>query len=166
MGNPYNGFSAAERVKKLVEMHRQIASGALAAPHGPCRLCNDPGDAIEVNQFEYHDEDYSRDYSWAEPFAFVVCRLCHSRIHARFKHPIVWQSFLAHVRRGGYARELQDAAMKREVVAWRRLLGSDTRLPLLRQVRPYAAIPGTEWFSKLSSEPVQIADTGVRSNKE
>jgi hypothetical protein len=173
MGNPYNGFTAAERVKKLVDMHRQIASGLLMPPRGPCRLCNDPGcsasttldadqgncrqssdDATVANQFEYHDEDYNLEYRWVEPFAFVVCRLCHLRIHTRFKHPMAWRCFLAHVRRGGYARELRETQVKWEFVAWRRALGSDAELPLLRQVRPYVEISGSEWFSKLSREPV------------
>lgn len=154
MGNPYNGFSAAERAKKLVDMHRQISSGLLRVPRGPCRLCNDPGEAKDENQFEYHDEDYSWEYKWAEPYAFVVCKLCHLRIHTRFKHPEAWHCFLAHVRRGGYAREMREVSVKRELGEWRRALNTREQLPLLRPVRQYVGSPGNEWFSRLSVQAV------------
>ena len=121
MGNSYNGFTWAERMTKFKEMNRQLATRELAKPSGPCRLCGDPGGHGTDVDFKFHDEDYGKAYSWAEPAAYVVCRLCHIyRIHQRAVHPASWKIFLAHVLRGGYAREMREEGVKRELSRWRR----------------------------------------------
>src|ERR1700730_6069375 len=101
---------------KFREMERRLTSGELASPKGPCQLCGDPGGPASSVSFEYHDEDYSCPYSWAAPASYVLCRDCHIyRLHQRFAHPKSWTTFLAHVRRGCYAREMKEPAVKREL---------------------------------------------------
>lgn len=153
MSNSYNGFSWAERMAKYHEMERQIASGELPRPHGPCRLCNDPGGDGSNVVFEYHDEDYGREYSWREPATYVLCRDCHIyRVHQRFARPQAWLAFLAHVRRGGHAREMRDPDVKDEIAKLRAAIKNHKPCPGLRQLRPYPAVAGEEWFSKLNLE--------------
>lgn len=130
MTNHYNGYSWEERMAKFREMQRRIASGALRAPDGPCRLCLDPGGPNTGVTFEYHDEDYSREYDWSEPAAYVVCRTCHIyRIHQRFAHQQSWRVFLAHVARGGYAREMREREVRRELATYRRRLKAGCDCP-------------------------------------
>jgi hypothetical protein len=150
-GNFYNGYSWDERLSKYDDMLRRMASGALPAPRGPCRLCGDPGDGARSVRFEYHDEDYSLEYSWAEPAAYVLCHHCHvRRVHMRFAQPAAWHAYLAHVRRGGYARDLGDPAVRSEVAAFRDALRSGAVPHPLKRLRAYAPRPGTEWFASLS----------------
>jgi hypothetical protein len=151
VGSFYNGYSWPERMAKYEEMLRRFKTGELGKPQGPCRLCGDPGSPAGEVEFEYHDEDYSKAYSWAEPAAFVLCRHCHQRkVHMRFAQPIAWKAYLAHVRRGGYARDLQRPDVDSELDNYRRALKSDATTPTLKQLRPYAAIVGEEWFSSLT----------------
>src|SRR6185295_5191989 len=98
----------------LKEMHARIARGEQSAACGPCELCGD----AEV-PVEYHDEDYSLPYLWGPPALFSLCRHCHrDKLHKRFTRPMAWEAFLAHVRRGGYARDLRDPGTKAEVTAY------------------------------------------------
>ena len=153
MGNAYNGLTWPERMAKFKEMNRRLATGELAPPLGPCRLCNDPGGSGTDVTFEFHDESYSQDYSWAEPDAYAVCRDCHVyRIHQRGAHPESWQVFLAHVRRGGYAREMREAEVRSELSRCRKAILSG-EIGGLTALRPYAPTPGQEWFSRLSTSP-------------
>jgi hypothetical protein len=148
---------------KFKEMERRIANGELAAPSGPCRLCNDPGDAQSSVRFEYHDEDYSREYSWAEPAAYVLCRGCHIyRVHQRSAHPKSWQCFLAHVRRGGYAREMRESEVKVELAAFRAAVDRGHPVPQLAVRRAYPCVPGGEWFAGLSVEPRSEGNPALR----
>lgn len=147
----YNGYSWAERMRKYEEMGRRLVRGDLSPPSGPCRLCGDPGDDRGAVHFEYHDEDYGTEYTWSEPAAYVLCRHCHlQRVHMRFTQPIAWQAFLAHVRRGGYARDLQSAEIRVELEVYRRALHRGETPSALKPLRPYLPDPGKEWFAKLS----------------
>ena len=149
MGNSYNGFTWNERMAKFKEMNRRLKNGDLPHPHGPCRLCGDPGGESTGVSFEYHDEDYGQEYSWREPAAYMDCRSCHIyRIHQRSAHPESWAVFLKHVRRGGFAREMRDPAVKIELARNRAaiLLGNATHL---RELRPYRLDIGREWFAHL-----------------
>jgi hypothetical protein len=147
-GNPYNGYSWQQRLAKYKAMRERMASRSLERAHGPCRLCGDPG--VPGTEFVYHDEDYSEDYSWAEPAAFMLCTACHSRVHKRFTQPLAWRTFLAHVRRGGYARDLTRAEIRAEVAAYRRALNAGRTPSELLPLREYAGPVGREWFSNLS----------------
>jgi hypothetical protein len=163
MGNSYNGYSWAERMAKFREMERRLASGELAPPRGPCQLCGDLGGHKTSVTFEYHDEDYSQKYSWAVPAAYVVCRDCHIyRLHQRFAHPKSWLLFLAHVRRGGYAREMKEASVKRELAKYRQALDSGAPLPSLATKRPYRHIVGREWFARLSLGLASMSESSSR----
>jgi hypothetical protein len=147
---------------KFKEMERRIACNELAAPAGPCRLCGDSGEGGTV-KFEYHDEDYSRDYSWSEPAAYVLCRECHIyRLHQRFARPYAWMAFLAHVRRGGYARDLKEPTVKQEVARYRAALQRGGSLPELRILRAYPHILGEEWFAHLSVDPMRAVEQAPR----
>lgn len=150
MGNSYNGFSWACRMAKFKEMNRRLDARELSPPQGPCRLCGDPGGRHTDVQFEYHDEDYGLEYSWDEPSAYVVCRDCHIyRIHQRNAHPNSWELFLAHVRRGGYAREMREASVKSELSRSRKAILSG-EVADLKELRPYVNVIGQEWFAHLS----------------
>ena len=153
-GNPYNGFSWSERMAKYKEMQRRIASGVLASPTAPCQLCSQPASLDPAISFEYHDEDYSQEYSWTAPAVYILCRGCHIyRIHQRFTHPVSWAGFLAHVRRGGFASEMKEPAVSKELSAYNNALRVGASLPVLKSLRPYKQIAGMEWFANLSSDP-------------
>lgn len=130
----YNGYDWNERNAKLQELKRRIARGELQAASGPCQLCNDPDVAVE-----YHDEDYSKPYLWAPPALFALCRNCHrDKLHKRFSRPHAWNAFLAHVRRGGYARDLKAPSIKREVSAVEAALVAGMKPPALPVMHGYA----------------------------
>src|SRR5947209_7927823 len=148
MRNSYNGYTWNDRMAKYREMQRRLESRELAWPCGPCQLCNDPGGENTGVAFEYHDEDYSREYRWSPPAAYVLCRDCHVyRVHQRFRNPWSWFAFLAHVRRGGYAREMRDTRVKAEVANYRRALMDGGPTPSLSKLREYSKTTGAEWFA-------------------
>jgi hypothetical protein len=154
----YNGYSWKERYNgKYKEMQRLIASGELPPASGPCAICGDA--EVEV---EYHDEDYSLPYRWVEPATYALCQYCHVyKLHQRFARPIAWQAFLAHVRRGGYARDLKDPSIKKEVDKYRAAIKRGES-PVLRQLRPYARVIGEEWFANLRMDEASLKDPGAR----
>jgi hypothetical protein len=146
----YNGYSWAERNEKLQELKRRISRGEQRAADGLCDLCGDPTPEGGV---EYHDEDYSKPYRWEKPALLVLCRNCHrDKLHKRFADPIRWQVFLAHVRRGGYAREIKLPGIRTELTQYRRAIETGSSMEL-RQLRPYRAEAGSEWFAALSTDP-------------
>jgi hypothetical protein len=162
MGNCYNGYSWPERMAKFKEMERRLEARTLAKPSGPCRLCGDPGGSDTSVIFEYHDEDYSVEYRWTEPAAYVLCRDCHIyRLHQRFARPQAWLAFLAHVRRGGYARETKDSSVREELTRYRKAQKNGKTLPL-RELRPYQQTVGQEWFARLQMDAVVMTDRAAR----
>jgi hypothetical protein len=161
VGNAYNGYSWSERMAKFKEMRLRIDAGELASPVGPCRLCGDPGSAAV--EFEYHDKDYSFEYRWSEPAAYTLCRDCHlNRLHQRFSRSQAWLIFLEHVRRGGYAREMNEPLVKTELAGYRNAIRSGNPLPDLRVLRPYTHSRGNEWFAKLTLDRTTINDSRSR----
>jgi len=156
-GNPYNGYSWKERDEKFKEMQRRIAAGRLNVPTGPCAICWE-----KEGKFEYHDEDYSQPYSWSEPAAYQLCRQCHiHRLHQRFARPESWQAFIAHVRRGGTARDLTDPTIQKEFEAYLRAVRTGAHFEL-RQLRPYLGKPGGEWFALLRLDRESLTDPNAR----
>ncbi len=156
-GNPYNGYTWAERQKKFDVAKLGSKSGVPKEPEGPCSLCGDPD--VEV---EYHDEDYSLPYIWDVPAAYVVCHHCHvHKIHTRFIRPTAWQAFLAHVRRGGYARDLKDPAIKKEFDACNEAIKKGQTFELVA-LRPYTQTIGQEWFARLNLDPASLTDPKAR----
>lgn len=153
----YNGYDWNERNAKLKELKLRIARGEQSPATGPCDLCGDPQVPVE-----YHDEDYSRPYLWGPPALFVLCRNCHrDKLHKRFSKPEAWQAFLAHVRRGGYARDLKAPQIKAELVEYRAAVARG-EAATLSQLRPYRHVPGTEWFARLSLDPRAMTAAGDR----
>lgn len=155
----YNGYSWKERLAKLRVLNRRLARGEIAVAAPPCQLCGDP----EPKSVEYHDEDYSKEYLWESPALYILCRNCHrTQLHKRFARPNAWKAFVAHVLRGGYARDLAVSAVKREVHAYELALGS------LVMPEPLPDIPGRAkptsgaWFESLSIDPVQASPHGKR----
>lgn len=154
----YNGYNWEERYAKLKVLKQRLVDGEMAPATGPCQLCGDPDVPVE-----YHDEDYSKEYFWGPPALFVLCRNCHrDKLHKRFARPFSWAAFLAHVRRGGYARDLQDKRIKGEIDALARALATGANHGPLQRLRSYSAVEGEEWFATLSVDPVTISPEAPR----
>ena len=154
----YNGYCPKERDKNFDELKRQIASGELHPATGPCALCGDPDVHVE-----YHNEDCGMDpFIGVEPALFALCRNCHrDKLHKRFWRHSAWRAFIAHVRRGGYARDLKDKIIKKEVEAFR-VAVERGESPTLRELRPYTRIVGAEWFANLRMDPESLSDPSAR----
>lgn len=145
----YNGYNWDERYAKLRALKARVASGQLRPAVGPCQLCGDPDVPVE-----YHDEDYSEPYVWGPPALFALCRNCHrDKLHKRFLRPHGWRAFLEHVRRGGYARDLADPAINREVSRLAKAFAEGEPPMPLATLRPYVHTAGQEWFASLSCDP-------------
>lgn len=155
--NWYNGYSPEEREAKLGVANEKIARGELPEAAGPCMLCNDPDTPVE-----YHSEDYSTPYVWGPPGVYTLCKSCHRfRIHTRFRFPDVWDAYLAHVRRGGYASDLKDPEIAAEFKAYRLAIKRGEPAEL-KQLRPYAPTPGSEWFAHLRMDKESLTDPAAR----
>lgn len=163
----YNGYKPSERDKNYEELKRQLASGELSKPKSPCALCGDPGGKVEGHfdadvVFEYHNEDYSLPLKKTEPALFVLCHHCHvHKLHRRFESVSSWNTFLAHVRRGGYARDLKDLAVKRELQAYRSAAERGEAVEL-KPLGPYTRQVGGEWFAKLRLDEASLTDPAAR----
>jgi hypothetical protein len=144
----YNGFSGNQRAANGAALRKALLAGTVLAPVGPCSICRDP-DA----KLEYHSEDYSKPYSWAPPAAYPVCVPCHrNKLHKRFANPEMWEGFKAHVRRGGYARDLKTPEIASELAQYVSAIRTGDA-PVLNSLRPYPQVVGTEWWANLSTEP-------------
>lgn len=138
----YNGYSARERDVEVKELKRRVTRG------GPCALCGDPDVPVE-----YHDEDYGEPFICEPPTLLALCRNCHrNKLHKRISDNAAWKAFIAHVRRGGYARDLKDKAVKKEVDACKRLIEQGKSFSLT-PMRPYTREIGKEWFANLRLDP-------------
>jgi len=116
-------------------------------------LCCDPDVAVE-----YHDEDYAKPYIWTKPALLCLCRHCHRyKLHKRFKNVNSWNIFLAHIRRGGYARDLKDTEIKKELKEFKK--GTIKNLKLLRK---YNQNVGSEWFANLRMDIESLQDPSAR----
>lgn len=150
--NPYNGFSGKERLAKFEAMKRRIESEQLAPATGPCAICKDSDGSTP---FEFHDEDYSVPYVWAEPAMYSVCGHCHAKLHRRFEvkgHSwTLWPAYLAHVRRGGYGRDWKAPEVEQAIKRYRMALASGIEPPVLEALNEGVrddAVEG-EWFFNL-----------------
>jgi hypothetical protein len=156
----YNGFSPGQRDRNFAVLKQQIVEGFVRAAAGPCRLCGDPigsPDRRTGVTFEYHTEDYTLPLLLGEPNLVILCIHCHrAKLHKRFSDPSGWLAFLAHIRRGGYARDLKISSVAREVKGVKTALmarrGAD--LEILRE-RQTSDLLG--WFSALSTDVQSLA---------
>lgn len=153
----YNGFSPAERSAKFRTLKHLVSRGELANATGPCELCGDPDSPVE-----YHSEDYAAPFRWEAPAMRVLCRHCHrGKLHGRFVRESTWQVFLAHVRRGGYARDLRSASIAAELRSFR-LASLNGELATLTPLRPYRRVAGGEWFARLEMRPASLTEASAR----
>jgi len=153
----YNGYSGKERDVKFKALKRRIATGRLPPASGPCALCGDAESPVE-----YHDEDYGEPFIWEPPALLALCRHCHrDKLHKRFWRHSVWQAYVAHVRRGGYARDLKDPKIKKELQLCKAAFGR-REVYLLPQLRPYTRTVGQEWFANLRIDPESLSDRRAR----
>lgn len=157
MGSWYNGYSGHERDKKFKEYKLLVKRGILSPPTGPCALCGDPDVPVEC-----HDEAYGEPFIWEPPALLALCRHCHrSKLHKRFGDVAGWQAFIAHIRRGGYARDLKNKDVKDEVRRCKEAILAGEHF-ILRNLRHYAGTVGQEWFSRLRLDPESLADPAAR----
>jgi hypothetical protein len=142
--NSYNGYTPRQREKKFRKLKELIALGAIPPASGQCDLCSDPSSPVE-----YHDDDYGEPYVWTKPALYRLCRHCHRvKLHQRFARPLVWATFVAHVRRGGYASDLKNPEIKRELEKYHQMNGSGNQCSLV-QLREYPHLGESEWFVNL-----------------
>lgn len=160
-GNWYNGYSPIERDNKFKVLKKLIAAGTLPPASGPCALCSDPDIPVE-----YHSEDYGEPYLWEPPAMYCLCRSCHRyKLHQRFWQHSLWLSFIAHVRRGGYSRDLKQADIKQEVETYRHAI-EQGQIFTLSPLRPYQNIVGLEWFANLRIDAASLTDPASRLNRD
>lgn len=153
----YNGYSPKERDAKFKNMKRFLSMGMLAPALGPCMLCGDPDVIVE-----YHDEDYGEPFLWVPPALLSLCRHCHrDKLHKRFRRNSAWYAYLAHVRRGGYARDLKNATIKKEVAVCCSAIEQGKEFAL-RTLRPYPFTVGEEWFANLRLDFESLIDPAAR----
>lgn len=156
-GSWYNGYSPKERDAKFRVLKRLIAKGEHPPATGPCMLCKDPDVPVE-----YHDEDYGEPFIWNPPALLCLCRHCHrDKLHKRFWRHSAWVAYLAHIRRGGYARDLKDPRIRKELEDYRAAVerGETLSLPSLR---PYSGDVGKEWFVNLRMDPESLSDPSAK----
>jgi len=65
------------------------------------------------------------------------------------------------MRRGGYARDLKDPCIKKEVGAYRAALERGETFGLFL-LRPYTRIVGKEWFANLQMDPESLSNPTAR----
>ena len=141
-------------------MKKMLTKGELSQPSGSCALCND----IEV-PLEYHDEDYGAPFIWEPPAIYALCRNCHrDKLHKRFKRPTAWLAYIAHIRRGGYARDLKDLVIKKEVDTCKVSI-ENNEVFTLKSLRPYPHETGGEWFANLRMDIESLSDPLARQRK-
>lgn len=141
----YNGYPQKQRDAKYKVLVQALRDGSLTPYSGPCMLCGDPEVPVEP-----HSEDYSSPFLWDPPGMFWLCTHCHkNKLHGRFRNPSLWKAFLAHVRRGGYAREWLEPTLQREIRVFRAALQriETAHLATIRHRDIQDA-----WWEKLSTE--------------
>ena len=149
----YNGYSPKERDEKFRELKRLINTGKLKPAKGPCDLCCDPN--VDV---EYHDEDYGKPYIWTKPALLSLCKHCHRiKLHKRFKNTSNWNIYLAHIRRGGYSKDLKDITIKKELKEFEL-----NKINSLKKLRPYKKNIEKEWFANLRMDLESLTDPKAR----
>jgi hypothetical protein len=148
----YNGYTAAERNKKLRASYKLFPNHSHPYYQGPCHFCADP-----VGPVEPHSEDYSEPYLWEKPAEYAVCNTCHSRLHKRFANPSGWEAYKRHVKRGGYGADLKTPKIAREVRHAALARGESPELPPLR---PFAVTD--LWWDALTTDPASLTAVWAR----
>ena len=154
---PYNGYTEEERRAKGRERARLIQAGVLSTHPADCMLCGDPEVPVEG-----HSEDYSTPYRWEPPALYWLCVHCHRhKLHRRFLNPKSWRVYLAHIRRGGYARDLRDPVVANELAAFRRAMNQGKPAGL-RVLRERKGLRDVEWWDTLTMDRASLDDPSAR----
>lgn len=91
----YNGYSPAERNGANAAIRAAIARGDLSVPER-CSVCQQAPN----RPLQWHSERYDiLD-------AFPICRGCHVRVHARFRHPDRWLAYISRLDPAGWFQDL------------------------------------------------------------
>ena len=144
-GAPYNGYPWKERLGILDEFKRKKREGGFQFESRPCDMCGD----TECPPDSWHSEDYSEPYRFDPPATYLVCRVCHLRIHKRFSEPREnWLLYLAHLRSGGWGREFTKLNSLDQRRTWAHDLstGRGVAIPMIRQ----KSLTGLEWWEQLT----------------
>ena len=152
--NPYNGYTGAERTRKLAASYKVYPNRSHPCYRGPCAICGNATVPVEP-----HTEDYSKPYLWEPPAEYPVCRTCHGRLHKRFNNPFAWSAYKLHLKRGGFGADLKIGKIAREVTAAAVALsrGDPPQLPALR------AFAGTDpWWDALTVNPDSLTGQWAR----
>jgi hypothetical protein len=72
----------------------------------------------------------------------------------------MWEAHKAHVRRGGYASDLEKPEIAAELKEYRAALQRGERISL-RQLRPRPST-AAEWWEKLSTDPDTLTSPAAR----
>ena len=153
MGNSYNGYSWKQR-EEILHAQKRLAPDdpqlSYMRSTGPCEICGDPGDS-EHPVKQWHSEDYSRPYVFSPPATFLVCNVCHLRLHKRFPDESGkesdWKVYLAHLKSGGYGREFTEYPRKQRL-AWQTQIEAGETITL--SSRHPRELTGREWWQTLS----------------
>ena len=118
-------------------------------------LCGDPKARLEL-----HSEDYSEPFLFEPPAGYWLCIACHrNNLHKRFADPLRWQVFLAHIRRGGYASDLRQPAIRSQLAEFTTAL-REGRHKSLSALRPWMARDC--WWEALSLDASSKMDKAYR----
>lgn len=154
----YNGYSDKERTASIAPMNRALRNGEVPPATNGCMLCGDRDARLEL-----HSQDYSKPYRWSPPAAYWLCRHCHrNKLHKRFASPDQWIAFLAHVRRGGYAADLKDPGIKKQLDDFRAAMRAGETPPTLPILRAERILAEREWWEQLTLDKASLRDPGAR----
>jgi hypothetical protein len=92
----YNGFSPADRQGTLAAVKAAEAAGIIPVPT-VCSVCGKE----PTTGLQRHSENYCRPLD-----AYPICRGCHVRVHARFRHPDAWRAFINSLDPAGWVQSL------------------------------------------------------------
>ena len=151
----YNGYTEAERMKKLRASYKVFPGRTHPLYRGACQICGDSSHPVEP-----HTEDYAEPYRWENPAEYAVCKVCHGRLHKRFKNPTGWSAYKSHVKRGGYGADLgHDPKLACEVRQLASSLehGKEIALPLLR---PFVVTD--LWWDVMTVDPASLTSPSAR----
>lgn len=156
--NHYNGYTPQEREKKLRASHRLFPEHSHPYHKPPCHLCGDPTSKVEP-----HSEDYSEPFLWEKPAEYAVCKVCHSRLHKRFKNPSSWTAYKMHIKRGGWGSDLKQPSVARELRKLTEALVQEKGVQPLAMLRDVAE--GERWWEQLTVDPASLTGSWARPRK-
>ena len=160
MGLYYNGYSPNERSRRNRAVRKERRLGKNIVSNGPCDICGDP-----EGPYDYHAEDCSWPYKLNE---FCLCRVCHrQKLHRRFSSQHNWTAFCAHVRRGGYGRDINESTFKAELKLYQQSLKIDTKPKPLRSISGRKLKKGG-WWERMTCDREVLArfDSRNRANED